>query len=151
VESFPSSAFDYYHRSGRPLQGEELGRQSDVANLPRRLRSSALRESTLVDHRTELRFGRGTIRLSPSLAALVSQMLAIRGTVERDELLSTFFPIREGDCQNFMETLLSWLRETSSLEDRVQLAEMMHNQTISSLYGIGPDRLAVLQRFLAHF
>jgi hypothetical protein len=151
IEWFPSSVFDEYQRSGQPLQGEELERQAEIDNLPRQLRSSTLQESTLLDGRIELRLGRGTIRLPSTLGPIVSQMLTVKGALERSELLSTFFPTRERDCHYFLETLFTWQQETASLEERVRVAEATHNQTVSSLYEIDPDRLAILRRFLAHF
>jgi hypothetical protein len=78
-------------------------------------------------------------------------MLTIRVTLERNELVSTFFPTRERDRQAFIETLLSWEQEASSLKAQIEAAEAIHNQSVSLLYGIHADRLTVLRRFLTHF
>jgi len=151
IGSFPRSVFDHFQRSGRPLQGEELERQAEVANLPRKLRSSACRDSTLLDGRTQLQFGRGTIRVSASLAPILHEMLTIRGTLDKSELLRTFFPSRGRDCRTFVETLSSWQNEVSSLEGRIEAAEATHNQSVFGLYGIQADQLAIMRRFLTHF
>jgi hypothetical protein len=151
IESFPRSVFDHFQRLGRPLQGEELERQAEVANLPRHLRGSACRESSLLDGRTQLQFGRGAIRLSASLAPIVRQILTVRRALDRSELLRTFFPARERDRRTFVEMLSSWQDEVSSLKGQIETAEARHNQSLSALYGIQANQLTIMRRFLAHF
>ena len=119
ISASPLSVFEHFRRLGQSVEGEELDRQSDASNLPRRLSGTTARVATLPNGRAELRLGRGSLRLPEFLAILVLDVLNTRGDMARGELLATHFPIRQPDCELFSGVLREWRQEINDLEEEI--------------------------------